>query len=32
MPDNEGNNQDQGNFLFGGRIVPVKREGNVVYA
>ena len=29
---NEGNNQDQGNFLFGGRIVPIKREGNVVYA
>ena len=28
----EGNNQDQGDFLFGGRIVPIKREGNVVYA
>ena len=31
MPDNESNNQDQGAFLFGGRIVPIKREGNIVY-
>ena len=31
MP-NEDNNQDQSNFLFAGRIVPIKREGNVVYA
>lgn len=32
MTNNEGNNQDQGDFLFGGRIVPIKREGDVVYA
>ena len=32
MTNNEDNNQDQGNFLFGGRIVPVKREGKIVYA
>ena len=31
MTNNEDNNQDQGDFLFGGRIVPVKREGNSVY-
>ncbi len=31
MP-NEDNNQDQADFLFAGRIVPIKREGNVVYA
>ena len=31
MTNNEGNNQGQGNFLFGGRIVPIRREGNVVY-
>ena len=24
--------QDQGTFLFAGRIVPIRREGNVVYA
>ena len=29
---NEGDNQNQGDFLFAGRIVPIKREGNVVYA
>ena len=29
---NESDNQDQGSFLFGGRIVPIRREGNVVYA
>ena len=29
---NENDKQDQGNFLFGGRIVPIRREGNVVYA
>ena len=29
---NEGNNPDQSNFLFAGRIVPIKREGNIVYA
>ena len=29
---NEGDNQEQGNFLFAGRIIPVRREGNVVYA
>ena len=32
MTNKEDNNQDQGNFLFGRRIVPVKREGNIVYA
>ena len=32
MTNKEDNNQDQGDFLFGGRIVPVKREGNIVYA
>ena len=32
MTDKEGNNQNQGNFLFGVRVVPVKREGNVIYA
>ncbi len=32
MTDKEGNNQDQGDFLFGFRVVPIKREGNVVYA
>ena len=32
MTNNEDNNQDQGDFLFGGRIVPIKREGNIVYA
>lgn len=29
---NDSDNQDQGSFLFGGRIVPIRREGNVVYA
>ena len=29
---NDGDIQDQGNFLFGGRIVPIRREGNIVYA
>ena len=29
---NESDNQDQGSFLFAGRIVPIRREGNVVYA
>ena len=28
----EENNQVQGNFLFGRRVVPIEREGNVVYA
>lgn len=32
MTNNEGNNQDQGDFLFGFRVVPIKREGNIVYA
>ena len=31
MTDKE-TKQPQGNFLFGGRIVPLRREGNVVYA
>ena len=29
---NKGDNQEQGNFLFAGRIIPIRREGNVVYA
>ena len=29
---NESDNQDQGDFLFGRRIVPIRREDNVVYA
>lgn len=29
---NDENNPDQSNFLFAGRIVPIKREGNIVYA
>lgn len=28
----ENGNQDQGAFLFSGRIVPIRREGNIVYA
>ena len=31
MP-NEDNNQDQADFLLARRIVPIKREGNIVYA
>ena len=29
---NEIDKRDQGDFLFAGRIVPIRREGNVVYA
>ena len=29
---NQSNNQDQGSPLFSGRLVPIGREGNVVYA
>ena len=29
---NDANEENQGDFLFGGRIVPIKREGNIVYA
>ena len=29
---NDSGNQDQDAFLFSGRIVPIRREGNVVYA
>ena len=29
---NDENKQNEGEFLFGGRIVPIKREGNIVYA
>jgi len=28
----ESDNQDQGIFLFSGRVVPIRREGNIVYA
>ena len=28
----EENNHDQGAFLFSGRLVPIRREGNIVYA
>ncbi len=28
----ENDNQDQGSFLFSGRVVPIRREGNIVYA
>ena len=28
----ESDNQDQGAFLFSGRVVPIRREGNIVYA
>ncbi len=30
-PDAPDTQQDKGEFLFGGRIVPVRREGNTVY-
>ena len=29
---NEGDNHDQGDVLFIGRLVPIRREGNIVYA
>ena len=29
---NDENKQNEGEFLFGGRLVPIKREGNIVYA
>lgn len=29
---NDSDKQDQGTFLFAGRIVPIRREGNIVYA
>ena len=32
MVNNDGNNQDDGDFLFAGRIVPLRRDGNLVYA
>ena len=30
--NNERDNRDQGDFLFSGRLVPIRREGNIVYA
>ena len=30
--ENHGDKPGQDNFLLGGRIVPIRREGNVVYA